>query len=75
MRCFVHGGKSLWDVLSGVSKNGMGCFVLECLVRLPNLGLPFPSKETPYYILFAIGVKLQEKNIAKVLQFLNIAYT
>ena len=27
MGCFVRGGKSLWDVLSGVSKNGMGCFV------------------------------------------------
>ena len=27
MGCFVRGDKSLWDVLSGVSKNGMGCFV------------------------------------------------
>ena len=24
MGCFVLGGKSLWDVLSGVAKNGMG---------------------------------------------------
>ena len=46
MGCFVWGGKSLWDVLSGVSKNGMGCFVPGCFVRLPpytviqNLG-PF----------------------------------
>ena len=35
MGCLVQGGKSLWDVLSGVSKNGMGCFVLGCFVRLP----------------------------------------
>ena len=27
MGCFVWGGKSMWDVLSGVAKNGMGCFV------------------------------------------------
>ena len=27
MGYFVHGGKSLKDVLSGVAKNGMGCFV------------------------------------------------
>ena len=27
MRCFVRDGKSLRDVLSGVAKNGMGCFV------------------------------------------------
>ena len=26
MGCFVRGGKSLWDVLSGVSKNGPGMF-------------------------------------------------
>ena len=37
--CFVRGGKSLWDVLSGVSKNGMGCFVPGCFVRLPMLFL------------------------------------
>ena len=24
---FVRDGKFFWDVLSGVSKNGMGCFV------------------------------------------------
>ena len=35
MGCFVRAGKSLWDVLSGVSKNGMGCFVPGCFVRLP----------------------------------------
>ena len=35
MGCFVQGGKSLWDVLSRVSKNGMGCLVLRCVVRLP----------------------------------------
>ena len=32
MGCFVRGGKSMLDVLSGVSKNGMGCFVLGCFV-------------------------------------------
>ena len=36
MGCFVRGGKSLWDVLSGVLKNGMGCFVPGCFVRLPH---------------------------------------
>ena len=36
MGCFVLGGKSLWDVLSEVSKNDMGCFVLGCFVRLPS---------------------------------------
>ena len=35
MGCFVRGGKSLWDVSSGVSKNGIGCFVPGCFVRLP----------------------------------------
>ena len=32
MECFARGGKSSWDVLSGVSKNGMGCFVPGCFV-------------------------------------------
>ena len=36
MGCFVGGGKSMWDVLSGVAKNGMGCFVPGCFVRLPD---------------------------------------
>ena len=35
MGCFVWVGKSLLDVLSGVSKNGMGCSVPGCFVRLP----------------------------------------
>ena len=30
--CFVQVGKSMRDVLSGVSKNGMGCFVPGCFV-------------------------------------------
>ena len=34
MGCFVRDGKSLWDVLSGVAKSGMGCFVPGCFVRL-----------------------------------------
>ena len=29
---FVRGGKLMRDVLSGVSKNGMGCFVAGCFV-------------------------------------------
>ena len=32
---FFRGGKSVWDVLSWMSKNGMGCFVPVCFVRLP----------------------------------------
>ena len=32
MGCFVRGGKLMWDVLSGVLKNVMGCFVLGCFV-------------------------------------------
>ena len=32
MGCFVRGGKLMWDVLSGVAKNGMGCFVPGCFV-------------------------------------------
>ena len=32
MGCFVRVGKSMRDVLSGVSKIGMGCFVLGCFV-------------------------------------------
>ena len=32
MGCFVRGGKSSRDVLSGVSKNGMECFVPGCFV-------------------------------------------
>ena len=32
MGCFVRGGKSLWDVLCGVTKNGMGCFDPICFV-------------------------------------------
>ena len=36
MGCFVQGGKSLWDVLSGVLKNGMGCFVPGCFVWFPH---------------------------------------
>ena len=30
--CFVGVGKSMRDVLSGMSKNGMGCFVPGCFV-------------------------------------------
>ena len=32
MGCFVRVGKLMRDVLSGVSKNGMGCFVPGCFV-------------------------------------------
>ena len=32
MGCFVLGGKLMRDVLSGVLKKGMGCFVLVCFV-------------------------------------------
>ena len=33
---FCPGAKSLCDVLSGVAKNGMGCFVPGCFVWLPD---------------------------------------
>ena len=33
---FVLGDKSMWDVLSRVSKNGMGCFVLGSLSGSPS---------------------------------------
>ena len=36
MGCFVRGGKSMRDVLSGVAKNGMGCFVAGCFVLKSN---------------------------------------
>ena len=45
MGCFVRGGKSLWDVLSGVAKNGMGCFC-------PGMFCPAPI-QTCYLLLFA----------------------
>ena len=32
MGCFVRRGKLMRDVLSGVAKNGMGCFVPGCFV-------------------------------------------
>ena len=32
MGCFVRGGKLMRDVLSGVVKKGMGCFVPGCFV-------------------------------------------
>ena len=32
MGCFVRGGKLMRDVLSGVAKNGIGCFVPGCFV-------------------------------------------
>ena len=32
MGCFVRGGKLMRDVLSGVLKNGMGCYVPGCFV-------------------------------------------
>ena len=32
MGCFVRGGKLMRDVLSGVAKIGMGCFVPGCFV-------------------------------------------
>ena len=39
MGCFVWDGKSMRDVLSGVSKKGMGCFVPGYFV-LHSLGKP-----------------------------------
>ena len=63
MGCFVRGGKSLWDVLSGVSKNGMGCFVLGCFVRLPPLVVQLTMAEIPVnmYRVFSFLDKTLQK--------------
>ena len=59
MGCFVRGGKSLWDVLSGVAKNGMGCFVPGCFVRLPYQTAPDVSV---FCLLRNIAVPIFEVN-------------
>ena len=59
MGSFVRGGKSSWDVLSGMSKNGMGCFVLGCFVRRSCL-VPttmFGLDETKLFMHLCIDVK------------------
>ena len=38
MGYFVRGGKLMRDVLSGVAKNGMGCFVPGCFVLHSGTG-------------------------------------
>ena len=44
---------NIWDVLSRVAKNGMGCFVYECLVRLAEAHMNIDdSDETDMYPLF-----------------------
>ena len=43
MGCFVRGGKSMRDVLSGVAKNGMGCFVPGCFVLHSSTSSEYPS--------------------------------
>ena len=43
--CFVRGGKSLWDVLSGVSKNDTGCFV----------PLPLPQVMANFTVAIRVG--------------------
>ena len=61
--CFVRGGKSLWNVLSGVAKNGMGCltfvpgsltFVPGCFVRLPCL--QYTDKSVFNYNILIINI-------------------
>ena len=44
---FLRGGKLMRDVLSGVSKNGMGCFVIHsCYIQIPKSnGLLVPEKK------------------------------
>ena len=37
MGVFVQGGKSLWDVLSRVAKNGMGYFSFHLIFKAPNI--------------------------------------
>ena len=61
MGCFVRGDKTLWDVLSGVSKNGMGCFVPGCFVRLPiyfnnalNIYMTLSSADNPLQTIWTL---------------------
>ena len=65
--CFVRGGKSLWDVLSRVAKNGMGCFVLGCFVWLPlDTHCPEPSCTINPFCFSLIH---REKDLYKSLDF------
>ena len=52
MESFVRGGKSIRDVLSGVSKIGMGCFVPGCFVLHSTCG----DIEDTHHFLFVLSV-------------------
>ena len=81
MGCFVRGGKSVWDVLSRVAKNGMGCFVPRCFVRLPYRVIEFNFKSRKGYeqlinVLFStlfIYIKNTQNNLHKAM-FLQDIY-
>ena len=60
MGCFVPCGKSLWDVLSGVSKKGMGCFV-----RLP-CGLHFRGLNLGIQIVVIVSSNTQGKSLVRI---------
>ena len=60
MGCFVPGGKSLWDVLSGMSKNGMGCFV-----RFP-CGLHFRGFNLGIQIVVIVSSNTRGKSLVHI---------
>ena len=72
MGCFVRGGKNgmgyyvrddkktAWDVLSGVPKNGMGCFVgLRC-------GLHFRGLNLGIQIVVIVSSNTQGKSLVRI---------
>ena len=57
MGCFVRGGKSMRDVLSGVAKNGMGCFVPGFLASLCSKYMPPANNITLHLDFHTFTVK------------------
>ena len=66
MGCFVRGGKSLWDILNGVSKNGMGCFVPGCFVRLPFI------KYLYMYVIILVWISITSKQNVKYMRLYKL---
>ena len=56
--------KMAWNVLSGVPKNGMGCFVPECFVRLPAHLLYSLRKSVPSH--FRVTVTLTSYLVVRI---------
>ena len=63
---FFQGGKSLWDLLSRVAKNGMGvlswdvCPIFSCRPKAPRMHLKMSSAAKNCLILFA-NLSIQAK--------------